>query len=121
GDAIQEANPLGAFDPGPFGESSARIAVSSVVGAALAFAFTFVNIVARSIVNRRVPTDMQGRVIAAQTVLTNLASIPFILLTGVVADVGSVPFVFFMVALICGGSALFFAARNLAMPTRTAY
>lgn len=116
GDALQRINPLGIFDPGPFGDTTARIMISSVLGAVLAFSFTFVNIVARTIVNERIPRGMQGRVLAAQGVLTNLASIPPILLTGLLADLVGVPPVFFIVALTCGMAALFFAARNLAAP-----
>ena len=99
GDALQDINPPAMFDPGPFGETTARIMISSVLGAALAFAFTFVNIVGRSIVNERIPREMQGRVLAAQTVLTNLASIPPILLTGLLADVIGVSPVFFLIAV----------------------
>jgi hypothetical protein len=116
GDALQRINPLGIFDPGPFGDTSARIMISSVLGAVLAFSFTFVNIVARTIVNERIPREMQGRVLAAQGVLTNLASIPPILLTGLLADLVGVPPVFFIVALTCGMAALFLIARNLAAP-----
>ena len=95
--------------------------ISSVLGAALAFAFTFVNIVGRSIVNERIPREMQGRVFAAQTVLTNLASIPPILLTGLLADVIGVSPVFFLIAIAGALLAMYYAARNLAMPARTAY
>jgi hypothetical protein len=64
------------------------------------------------------PRDMQGRVFAAQSVLTNLSSIPPILLTGLIADLIGVPPVFFIVGLGCGVLALVFSARNLASPTR---
>ncbi len=121
GDALQDINPAGLFDPGPFGQSTARIMISSVLGAALAFAFTFVNIVGRSIVNERVPREMQGRVLAAQTVLINLASIPPILLTGLLADVVGVAPVFFFIAISGALLAFYYAARNLAMPPRAAY
>jgi MFS family permease len=94
--------------------------ISSVLGAALAFAFTFVNIVGRSIVNERIPREMQGRVLAAQTVLTNLASIPPILLTGLLADVIGVSPVFFLIAVAGILLAAYYAARNLAMPARAA-
>lgn len=120
GDTLQDINPVGLFDPGPFGERTARIMISSVLGAALAFAFTFVNIVGRSIVNERIPREMQGRVLAAQTVLTNLASIPPILLTGLLADVIGVSPVFFLIAVAGILLAAYYAARNLAMPARAA-
>ena len=121
GRTLESWNLLGAFDPGPFGEGTARIIITGVLAAGLAFAFTFVNVVGRSIVNQRIPQEMQGRVFAAQTVLTNLASIPPILLTGLMADAIGVTPVFFFVGLMCGALALFYAARNLAMPSRTAY
>lgn len=121
GRTLEGWNLLGAFDPGPFGEGTARIIITGVLAAGLAFAFTFVNVVGRSIVNQRIPQEMQGRVFAAQTVLTNLASIPPILLTGLMADAIGVTPVFFFVGLMCGVLALFYAARNLAMPARTAY
>lgn len=121
GDGLEALNPLGIFDPGPFGQTTARIMISSVLGAALAFAFTFVNIVGRSIVNERIPREMQGRVLAAQNVLTNLASIPPILLTGLLADAAGVSPVFFLIAIVCAALAAYYAARNLAMPQRVAY
>ncbi|MBI5285676.1 MAG: MFS transporter [Chloroflexi bacterium] len=121
GDALEAANPLAIFDPGPFGDGTARIIISSVLGAGLAFAFTFVNIVGRSTVNERMPVEMQGRVFAGQTVLTNLASIPPILLTGLLADVIGIAPVFVLIAVACALLAAFFSARNLAMPARTAY
>jgi hypothetical protein len=52
-------------------------------------------------------------------VLTNLASIPPILLTGLLADVVGVEPVFFLVGLTTGAAVIFFAARNLASPMRT--
>ena len=70
--------------------------ITAVLGPVLAFSFTFVNIVARTIVNERIPRDMQGRVLAAQSVLTNLASIPPILLTGLFADIVGVEPMFFV-------------------------
>jgi MFS family permease len=120
GDALARANPAGLFDPGPFGEGTARIMISSVLGAWLAFAFTFVNIVGRSVINERIPREMQGRVFAGQTVLTNLASIGPILLTGFLADIIGVPPVFFLVAIGCAVLAAYYVARNLARPVQVA-
>jgi MFS family permease len=118
GDGLESLNPFGIFDPGPFGDTTARIIVVAVLGPVLAFSFTFVNIVARTIVNERIPNEMQGRVLAAQTVLTNLASIPPILITGLTADVFGVEPVLFVVAAVCGIAALYYSARNLAEPVR---
>jgi len=120
GDALESANLFGLFDPGPFGEATARIIITMALALVLAFAFTFVNVVGRSIVNERMPRDMQGRVFAAQSVLTNLASIPPILLTGLLADVAGVAPVFFVVGVLTGLLALYYAARNLTSPTRAA-
>ncbi|HXK33791.1 MAG TPA: hypothetical protein VNM91_07265, partial [Dehalococcoidia bacterium] len=121
GDVLAAVNPLGLFGPGPFGEGTARIMVAAVVGPGLAFAFTFVNVVTRSMVNERMPGEMQGRIFAAQNVLTNLASIPPVLLTGIMADVIGVPPVFFLVALGAGVIALYSAAKNAARPGPMVY
>lgn len=118
---ISDANPLGLFAPGPLSDTSARIIITGLLAAGLAFAYTFLNIVGRSVVNERIPQDMQGRVFAAQTVLINLASIPPILLAGVLADALSVTAVFFVVGIVCGLLALFYTARNIAAPARVAY
>jgi MFS family permease len=121
GDMLDAANPLGIFDPDPFGDGTARIIITAILGAGLAFAFTFVNIVGRTVVNERMPREMQGRVFAGQTVLTNLASIPPILLTGILADVIGIAPVFLLVAVAGALLAAYYTARNLAMPTRRAY
>lgn len=121
GDVLATANPLGLFDPGPFGEGTARIMIAAVLGAGLAFAFTFVNVVTRSMVNERMPGEMQGRIFAAQNVLTNLASIPPVLLTGIMADMIGVPPVFFLVAVGAGVIALYYAAKNAARPEPMVY
>ncbi|MBI2724109.1 MAG: MFS transporter [Chloroflexi bacterium] len=119
-DAVTSVNPGGMFDPGPFGDGSARIMVTALLGAAIAFAFTLVNVVGRSIVNERMPREMQGRVFAGQSVLTNLASIPPILLTGVLADIVGIAPVFVLIAVAAAVLAVYYAARNLAMPLRAA-
>jgi MFS family permease len=121
GAALADANPFGLFDPGPLNEKAARIMVAGVVATELAFSFTFVNIVSRSIVNRRMPKEIQGRVFAGQGVLTNLASIPPILLTGILADALGVAPVFFVVSICCALAAVYFAARSLASPAKVAY
>ncbi len=120
GDRLEALNPAGIFAPGPFGDGSARILITMALAPMLAFAFTFVNVVGRSVVNERMPREMQGRVFAAQSVLTNLTSIPPILLTGLLADRIGVTPVFFMVGLACALLAAYYAARNLARPVRMA-
>jgi MFS family permease len=120
GGVIERMNPFGLFEPGPLDDTAAKIMVTMVLAAWLAFAFTFVNVVGRSVVNERVPVEMQGRIFAAQHVLTNLASIPPILLAGLLADVIGVQPVLLMVAVMCALLAAFYSARNLAMPARAA-
>jgi MFS family permease len=118
GGVLEGVNLLGLFDPGPFGDGTARIIITGVLAAGLAFAFTYVNVVGRSIVNQRIPREMQGRVFAAQTVLTNLASIPPILLAGALADLLGVTPVLFLVAAFGALMAAYFSARSLATPVR---
>ena len=118
GRSLQDVNPFGVFDPGPFGDGTARIIVTAAIASALAFAFTFLNVIARTILNQRIPRDMQGRVFAGQTVLTNLASIPPILAAGLLADMIGVTPVFFLMAVLVAALAAYFAARNQAMPAR---
>jgi MFS family permease len=120
GTTLEDLNPFWLFEPGPFGQDAARIIITMVLAGWLAFTFTFLNVVGRSIVNERIPRDMQGRVFAAQSVLTTLSSIPPILLTGLLADVIGVTRVFVFVSIVSAVLALFYSARNLAMPTRPA-
>ena len=94
----------GCSTPDRSARSRARMVITGVIAAGLAFAYTFLNIVGRSVVNQRIPQEMQGRVFAAQTVLTNLASIPPILLAGLLADALGVTSVFFFVACACAAA-----------------
>ncbi len=83
---LENQNPLGLFSPGPFGTTAARVMVTLVFAALTGFAFSVINVGGRSLLNERVPVPMQGRVFAAQTVLSNLASIIPLLLAGALAD-----------------------------------
>jgi MFS family permease len=98
--ALEGLNPFGLFSPGPFGEQAALILVTMAFTIVLAFAYTIVNIAGRSLINERMPLEMQGRIFAAQVVLTNLASIPPILLSGALADVIGVTPVLVIVAIV---------------------
>jgi len=84
--ALEGLNPVGLFSPGPLGEQGALILTTMGFATVLAFAYTVINVASRAMVNERIPLEMQGRVFAAQVVLTNLASIPPILLSGALAD-----------------------------------
>lgn len=119
GSALENLNPFWLFEPGPFGQDAARIIITMVLAGVLAFTFTLVSVMGRSIVNERIPQDMQGRVFAAQSVLTTISSVPPILLTGLLADVIGVTRVFLFVSIVAAVLAVFYSARNLAMPART--
>jgi MFS family permease len=86
GRLLENQNPLGLFSPGPFGTTAARVMVTLVFAGMTGFAYSVVNVAGRSLLNERVPVAMQGRVFAAQTVLSNLASIVPLLLAGALAD-----------------------------------
>lgn len=116
GAILEDMNLLGLFDPGPFGGTSARIVVTVVFSTLAAFAFSVVGVSSRSLLNQRLPMDIQGRVFAAQHVLTNLASIPPILLAGLLAVVFGVELVMVLTVVILVGIAAWTAARAAARP-----
>jgi MFS family permease len=69
------------------------------------FALTIVLTMGRALINERVPWQMQGRVFAAQSVLTNLCAIVPVVLAGLLADtIGVQP------VLICAGIGAILAA-----------
>jgi MFS family permease len=73
--------------------------VTLVAAGLIGFAYSVVNVGGRSLLNERVPVPMQGRVFAAQTVLSNLASIVPLLLAGALADWWGVSPVLIVVAV----------------------
>jgi MFS family permease len=83
---LENQNPLGLFSPGPFGTTAARVMVTLVFAGLAGFAYSVINVGGRSLLNERVPVPMQGRVFAAQIVLSSLASIVPLLLAGALAD-----------------------------------
>jgi MFS family permease len=83
---LENQNALGLFSPGLFGTTAARVMITLVFAGLTGFAYSVVNVAGRSLLNERVPVPMQGRVFAAQTVLSNLASIVPLLLAGALAD-----------------------------------
>ena len=96
---LENQNPLGLFSPGPFGTTAARVMVTLFFAGLTGFAYSVVNVAGRSLLNERVPVPMQGRVFAAQTVLSNLASIVPLLLAGALADWWGVSPVLIVVAV----------------------
>ena len=118
GAMLEDINLFGLFSPGPFGDTSARIVVTIVVSTAAAFSFAVIGVTSRAMVNERMPVGLQGRIFAAQYVLTNLASIPPILFAGVLtALVGVAPvMLLFLVIIVSVGGWTF--ARAAARPVR---
>lgn len=115
---LEGINPFGFFDPGPFGETSARIVATIIFSTAAAFSFAVVGVASRSLVNERMPHGVQGRVFAAQTVLTNIASIPPILLAGLFSEVFGVVPVMFLTVFMLACAAGWTLARALSRPER---
>ena len=97
---LENQNPLGLFSPGPLGTTAARVMVTLLSAGVVGFAYSVVNVGGRSLLNERVPVPMQGRVFAAQTVLSNLASIVPLLLAGALADWWGVSPVLIAVAVV---------------------
>jgi MFS family permease len=113
-DILDGLNPFGMFDPGPFGETTARIAVTIVFSTAAAFAYSLVGVASRSLVNERMPIAVQGRIFAAQVVLTNLASIPPILLAGFLSTLAGVGLVMVLTVFILVAAAGWTTANAMA-------
>ena len=116
GSWLEGMNAFGMFDPGPFGDTSARIVLTAIFSSAAAFSFSVLGVASRSIVQRRMQVELQGRIFAAQNVLINLASIPPILLAGLLAEVFSVEIVLFLFVIIMVGAAGWAFARAAARP-----
>ena len=98
------------FDGGP-----ERIIVTVLLAVALGFSYTSVNVGAASVIQRRVPHEIQGRIFSAQTMLASVASIPPVLFAGLAADHIGVRPVFIIVGLGCAVVAMIFAVRTQAL------
>jgi predicted MFS family arabinose efflux permease len=104
-DVLQSLDPFRAFSDGPLNEQSARIAMTIVYANVYGFGLTIVLTMGRVLINERVQLAMQGRVFAAQSILTNLVAILPVVLAGLVADaIGVQP------VLICAGIGAILAA-----------
>jgi MFS family permease len=121
GNALDEINPAGLFDPGPFGDTSARIMVTVIFSTIAAFSYSVVGVASRALVNERMPVEFQGRIFAAQVVLGNLASIPPILLAGVLAEMFSVAPVMLMTTAILVAAAAWTFASAVARRDQASY
>jgi MFS family permease len=104
-DVLQSLDPVGAFSSGPLNEQSARIVMTILYANIYGFGLTIVLTMGRVLINERVPLAMQGRVFAAQSILTNLVAILPVVLAGFLADaIGVQP------VLICAGIGAILAA-----------
>ena len=115
-EVIQGLDPFGLFAEDALGQKGARIFVTVLFGNAYGFALTVVLTMGRALINERIPVAMQGRVFAAQSILSNLVAIVPVVLASLVADAaGVVP------VLICAGvAALLAAAWSKARSSRMA-
>ena len=116
---LESMNPLGIFDPGPFGQTAARIMVTLAFASTAGFAYAMVVVAARALLNERIPVVMQGRVFAAQSVLSNLASIVPLVLAGALADWLGVSPVLIIVAGVVLGLALVNVIQTWRTPVPT--
>jgi len=114
GDMLQGIDPVGLFGADALGEKGARIAATVIFGNAYGFALTVVLTMGRALINERIPVAMQGRVFAAQSILSNLVAIVPVVLASLVADaIGVAP------VLVCAGiAALLGAAWSKARSSR---
>ena len=92
-----------------------RILVTGLIAILLGFSYSYVNIGAASVIQRRVPRDIQGRIFSAQTMLSSIASIPPVLFAGIAADIVGVRPVFILLAIGVSVIAVVFAARAQAI------
>jgi hypothetical protein len=89
--------------------------VTVVFGNFYGFALTVVLTMGRALLNERIPVAMQGRVFAAQSILSNLVAIVPVVLASLLADaIGVAP-----VLISAGVGALLAAAWSRARSSRT--
>lgn len=113
-DMIESSDPLGVFSAGPLNEQSARIAATILFANMYGYSLTVVLTMGRVLLNERVPLQMQGRIFAAQTVLSNLVAILPVIASGLIADaIGVEP-----VLIVAGVCALLAAAWSQARSSR---
>lgn len=96
--------------------TASRIAVAITFSTIAAFATPIVGIASRSLINERVPMEIQGRVFAAQTVLGNLASIPPILFAGILSELVGVAPVMLLTVVILISAAGWTLAQAVSRP-----
>jgi len=105
---------LAAHNPIPFQLPSPAPKVWIAVGLSgpLGFAYSLVNVSARAVLHERAPAHLRGRIMATQMVLGSLASIPPLVLAGVLAQVVGVRQVIVGTAAVALGAALYARLRR---------
>jgi MFS family permease len=101
---------------GPMNQQASRILVTILFANVYGFAMTVVLTMGRVLLNERVPQRMQGRIFAAQSILSNLTAIVPIVVAGLLADAAGVQ----PVLIIGGIAALLAAAWSQARSSRIA-
>ncbi|MBF6599070.1 MAG: MFS transporter [Dehalococcoidia bacterium] len=96
----------------PLGADTLKIVVTMLLAVAIGFSYMFLNVADNAIINARIPREMQGRVFSGQSVFSNLASVPPILLAGIGADVIGVAPVLVITGAVCGGAGIYVFARH---------
>jgi MFS family permease len=94
----------------PFGEQRAGglsilVLLTMAFAGPMGLAYALVNAPAQTVLHERAPSDMRGRVFAAQVVLANAAGIFPLVIAGAMADIFGVSVVIFLIAAAMGGIA----------------
>ena len=85
-DILRSFDPVGIFGDGRLDERASRVIMTILYANLYGIALTIVLTMGRALINERVPWQMQGRVFAAQSVLSNLCAIIPVVLAGLLAD-----------------------------------
>jgi MFS family permease len=109
---IESSDPLGLFSAGPLNNQFARILITVVYANFYGFSLTVVMTMGRVLLNERIPLQMQGRIFAAQSVLSNLAAIAPVVLAGIAADVVGVEVVLISAGVVALAAAAWSQARS---------
>lgn len=98
-----------------FDDRPERIIITVILAIALGFSYTSVNVGAASVIQHRVPHEIQGRIFSAQSMFSSLASVPPVIFAGIAADHIGVRPVFIIVGIGCAIVAIIFAVRVQAL------
>ncbi|HEX5140081.1 MAG TPA: MFS transporter [Dehalococcoidia bacterium] len=113
---FKSLDPASLFGDGVMNEQAARIVATIIFANIYGFALTVVLTMGRVLLNERMPLDMQGRIFAAQSILSNLTAIVPIVIAGLLADTAGVE----PVLILSGVGALLAAAWSQARSSRIA-